>query len=145
MCTFLCIIIIILLLINYSYTVSPRRKWKRKKLTVLFNGQITKGEHMNLSVDKVIQITIAEADQFGNAEQGVSPDAPGLAFTVNDPTLGVLTPGADGLSASFQPSGKIGALVVSVSGSFGGQPLNGSGSGTLVAGAITQLTLNLVQ
>lgn len=99
---------------------------------------------MNLSVDKPVQITIAEADQFGNAEAGVQSDAP-LAFSVSDPSLGVITPGADGLSASFQPSGKIGDLVISVSGSFAGVPLNGSGSGTLVAGAITQLTLNLVQ
>lgn len=98
---------------------------------------------MNLSVDNPINCSLAESDKFGNIESAAT-DAPPV-WSLADASMGSLVAAADGMSAVITPSGKLGALVVNVSASVGGVAVNGSGSGTMVAGAVAQIVVNLAQ
>lgn len=95
---------------------------------------------MNFSVDNPIVVSILEADQFGDVEATqVPPDAPPV-YTVDNPALADIALASDGISGIITPKGA-GVLNVSVSASFGGQALNGTGQLTLVPGAVAQITL----
>lgn len=95
---------------------------------------------MNFSVDSSILCSLVEADQFGDAEAvQVAPDAP-PAWSVDNAALASIGLAADGVSGLLVPKGA-GVVNVSVSASFGGKALNGSGQLTLVPGAVAQIQI----
>lgn len=93
-----------------------------------FNKEETK---MILKDSQKLPMSIAAVDKFGNPA-GAFDAAP--AWSVVDPTLGVLTVAADGLSAEFLPSGVLGTSQVQVAALASGHSIVGSLDISVVAG-----------
>jgi hypothetical protein len=74
------------------------------------DGNFMEIENMQMSVDKVCTLKIAPVDKFGNAAK-----VDGMpSWSLTDPSLGALAVDADGMGATFTPSGALGALSVQV-------------------------------
>ena len=74
-------------------------------------GQTIRVKQMQAKVTDTVNVSLAIKDVKGN-------DAPvdgAPSWTTTDPALGSLTVAADGMSASFSPSGPVGSLKVQVS------------------------------
>ena len=88
---------------------------------------------MDLKVSQEVPVSIVAEDRFGNPTGAC--DAP-PSWSVSDPSLGAATVAADGMSAVFIPSGKIGACQLQVSGIAQGHSIAGALDLNLLAGVI---------
>lgn len=93
---------------------------------------------MNLKVNQQLPVSIVAEDKFGNPT-GAFDSVP--AWTLSDPTLGTVTPAADGLSAVLVPSGKLGNGQLQVLGTADAKQISGSLDVVLIAGDATQIVL----
>ena len=93
---------------------------------------------MNLKVNQALPMTIVLEDEFGNPTGAA--DAP-PAWSVTNDSLGSLVVADDGMSAQFNPSGKLGDCQVQVNSSAAGATVIGSLDLTLVPGDVTQIIL----
>lgn len=93
---------------------------------------------MDLKVSQQVPVAIVAEDRFGNPTGAF--DAP-PAWTVVDATLGAAQVAADGLSAVFVPSGKLGVTQLQVLGAADGKQIQGSLDLNLIAGDATQVVL----
>lgn len=77
-------------------------------------------------------------DPKGNPVGPMSFDAP-PAWGLSDPAMGDLVAAADGLTAELTPSGKLGAVLISVTASSGGKALAGQFQETITVGDVSSI------